>query len=89
MKVDIYDAYELAGIILELEDCDDCDYFQSIESALHEKLGITIEQFAAVVGVLIPFTVPAQIISIDGCGQTWAHGFVYKGAFIVKEIKSK
>jgi hypothetical protein len=73
------EAYELAAAILGADEDDD----DAIDAALYDRCGIDMAQFACVVAALIPFTIPAQIVTFDE-RTLWARGFVDKGAFIVK-----
>lgn len=78
-SVSIEDAYALAATIFGIdEDCQDL-----IDGELEDRFGVQIEEFAAIVEALIPFTIPAQLITF-GKSEKWATGFVHNGAFIVK-----
>ena len=78
-SVSIEDAYTLAASVFGIdEDCQDL-----IDNELEDRFGVQIEEFAAIVEALIPFTIPAQIITLDN-RELWARGFGDDRAFIVK-----
>lgn len=78
-SVSIEDIYALAAAMFGIdEDCQDL-----IDGEIDERFGVQIEDFAAIVEALIPFTPPAQLVTLDG-RPALARGFVAEGAFIVK-----
>ena len=59
-----------------------------LDDMLYDDLGITFDQFAAVVERLARFTPVMQIATLDG-REEYARGFVHDGAFIVKQLVGK
>ena len=70
---------ELARIMFDARDDDD------IDAVIDERLGVSWFDFVAVAGALIPYTVKANIATLDG-REKCAQGFVHDGAFIVKRV---
>ena len=77
MKLDYFDAEELARIVVGMTDDDDSD---AVEEALADQFGISLEAFYGIMVALIPLTIPAEA-ALTG---TAYQGFVKDGRFIVK-----
>lgn len=75
--MDWMDTEELAAAVLGLDDETDSD---TIEQKLYDKFEISMEQFQAVAGALIGFTIPAKAAISGEAFQ----GFVKDGAFICR-----
>lgn len=76
--MDWIDIEELARVVLDLDDETDSD---TIEEKLYDKFGISMEQFQAVAGALMSFTIPAKAAISGEAFQ----GFVKDGAFICRQ----
>lgn len=77
--MDWMDAESLAVAVLGLdEETADSD---AIEQAVFDKWQVSLEQFQAIAGALVPFTIPARAAIT---GEAF-HGFVKDGSFICKQ----
>ena len=77
MKVNCYDVEDLAALVLGLEDGTE---IETVEQVMWDKLEISMESFQKIVEVLMPFTIPSK----SPLTGTIYHGFVSRGAYVVK-----